>query len=269
MISETGPLSQELRGIMNTFVFDIETVPDLSTLRQQHDFAGLSDEQVLEAVMSLSRAQRNTEFLPLYLQRVVCISVVLRTPSRFMVWSLGEESSGEAELITRFFEGIDKYTPSLVSWNGSGFDLPVLHYRALLHGISAPRYWETGENDTQFRYNNYLSRYHYRHLDLMDVLASYNARAFAPLDGIATLLGFPGKMGQSGASVAEQFFSGEIKAIRNYCETDVLNTYLIYLRFQLLRGMITKAEYDNEIEQVKNQLKEFNKPHLAEFLSKM
>ncbi len=82
-------------------------------------------------------------------------------------------SSTEKELIERFYDGIDRFTPNLVSWNG-GFDLPVLHYRALKHGVPGRRYWETGNEDTSFKWNNYLSRYHQRHLDLMDVLAMYN-----------------------------------------------------------------------------------------------
>ena len=70
-----------------------------------------------------------------------------------------------------------------MSWNGGGFDLPVLHYRALRHGIVAPRYWEAGDDDQAFRFNNYLNRYHSRHLDLMDVLSSYQARARVSLQG--------------------------------------------------------------------------------------
>lgn len=88
---------------------------------------------------------------------------------------------------------IEKYTPPLVSWNGGGFDLPVLHYRALVNGIAAPRYWNLGQDDRGFKFNNYISRYHMRHIDLMDVLAMYQARANAPLDALAKLCGFPGK----------------------------------------------------------------------------
>ena len=79
--------------------------------------------------------------------------------------------------------------------------LPVLHYRALLHKVAAPTYWETGDNQQNFRWNNYLSRFHYRHMDLMDLIAGYQNRAFAPLDDIASMLGFPGKMGMSGDKV--------------------------------------------------------------------
>ncbi len=131
--------------------------------------------------------------------------------------------------------------PTLVSWNGSGFDLPVLNYRALRHGVRAHRYWEVGETDREFRYNNYLSRFHWRHIDLMDVLSGYGASGRGSLDTVAQLLGLPGKLGIGGAHVWSSFQRGELAAIRDYCETDVLNTYLIYLRFQLIRGELEPA----------------------------
>ena len=139
-----------------------------------------------------------------------------------------------------------------------------------MHGIPAPTYWETGENQQNFRWYNYLSRFHYRHSDLMDVLAGYQNKAFAPLDDIATLLGFPGKMGMSGAKVWEQYLAGQIKSIRDYCETDVLNTYGVYLRFELMRGTINNTEYAQSIEQLKSYLtSEKERVHLQEFLSNM
>ena len=147
---------------------------------------------------SKTAARRRTApltFLRLHLHRVVAISVVLATRDNVSVWSLGTPDSGEAELVQRFFDGIEKYTPTLVSWNGRGFDLPVLHYRALLHGIQAPRYWETGDEDSSFRWNNYINRFHQRHTDLMDVLAGYEFRGAAPLDEIASMLGFPRENG--------------------------------------------------------------------------
>ncbi len=137
------------------------------------------------------------------------------------VWSLGDLGSGEPELLARFFDGIEKYLPELVSWNGGGFDLPVLHYRSLRAGVQAPRYWETGDEDNSFRYNNYLSRYHWRHLDLMDVLSGFQPRARAKLNDVAALLGFPGKLGFSGEQVWDAYLAGELPAVRRYCETDV------------------------------------------------
>ncbi|OGI38016.1 MAG: 3'-5' exonuclease, partial [Candidatus Muproteobacteria bacterium RBG_16_62_13] len=181
-------------------------------------------------------------------------------------WSLGERDSDEAELIRRFYDGLEKYTPTLVSWNGGGFDLPVLHYRALKHGISAPRYWDTGENDRDFKWNNYLSRFHARHTDLMDVLSGYQPRAIAPLDLIAQLLGLPGKLGMSGAHVWDQYLAGQIDDIRRYCETDVLNTYLIYLRYELMRGNLDTASHERELKLVRDTLKAAKQPHFDAFL---
>lgn len=148
--------------------------------------------------------------------------------------------------------------------------MPVLHYRSLLHGITAPTYWENGDNQQNFRWNNYLSRFHYRHLDLMDVIAGYQNKAFAPLDEISSMLGFPGKMGMSGSKVWEQFLSGQIKSIRDYCETDVLNTYCVFLRFELMRGILQYDEYHRALESLKIYLSsEQEKKHLQEFLSHM
>jgi predicted PolB exonuclease-like 3'-5' exonuclease len=255
---------------MNILVFDIETIPDTESGRRLFDLHGLSDEETALAMFSLRKAAVGHDFLPHYLQKICAISLVMRNGSQIKVWSLGNENSDEKEMITRFFSGIDKHTPTLISWNGSGFDLPVLHYRSLLHGISAPTYWETGENQSGFRWNNYLSRFHYRHLDLMDVIAAYQHKAFAPLDDIACLLGFPGKIGMHGAKVWEQFRAGQIKKIRDYCETDVLNTYCVYLRFELMRGSIGTAEYHESIEQLREYLdKEQEKEHLQIFLHKM
>jgi predicted PolB exonuclease-like 3'-5' exonuclease len=255
---------------MTILVFDIETIPDIESGKKLYDLENLSDLDTAQALFALRRAKVGNDFLPHYLQKICAISVVLSHGPQVKVWSLGDEQSDEKELIRRFFAGIDKHTPTLVSWNGSGFDLPVLHYRALLHGIAAPTYWEIGDNQQNFRWNNYLSRFHYRHIDLMDVMAGFQNKAFAPLDDIATMLGFPGKMGMSGAKVWDQYANGQIKNIRDYCETDVLNTYCVYLRFELIRGTITQEEYEQRLDQLKNYLTtEQDKIHLQEFLRKM
>ena len=252
---------------MAVFVFDIETVPDVELGRRVYGLHDLSDKQVGYVMQAKRREESGSEFLSLEQQRVVAISVAMRTRDSFRVWSLGEPDAPEAELITRFFDGIEKFTPDLVSWNGGGFDLPVLHYRALRHGIVAPRYWEAGDADQAFRFNNYLSRFHARHLDLMDVLSSYQARARVSLEGAAQLLGLPGKLGMSGEKVWDTYLEGRIDLIRNYCETDALNTFLIYLRFELMRGRLNREEYALEISLIRNTLAQFGKAHFDEFLA--
>jgi hypothetical protein len=252
---------------MHVFVFDIETVPDVAYGRRLHDLKDLSDDEVARIMFARRRAETGSEFLPLEQHRIVAISVAFRTRDSLKVWSLGDRDAPEHELITRFYEGLERHTPDLVTWNGTGFDLPVLHYRSLLHAVPAARYWETGDEDTAFRYNNYLSRFHWRHIDLMDVLAGYQNRGRASLDHVAMLLGFPGKLGMRGADVWDAYRRGEIVRIRDYCETDVLNTYLIYLRFQLIRGRLSVAEHAAEIKRVRALLEEAGKAHFAEFLA--
>lgn len=251
---------------MTVFVFDIETIPDVASGRRLYQLDGLSDKEVADVMFHKRRQQTGgSDFLRQHLHRVVAISIVMWSPELLKVWSLGDKDADEKEIISRFYEGVEKYTPTLVSWNGGGFDLPVLHYRALLHGLQAPRYWESGEDDNSFRWNNYLSRFHSRHTDLMDVLAGYQPRANAPLDEIATMLGLPGKMGMSGAKVWDNYLQGGIEDIRHYCETDVLNTYLVYLRFELLRGHLTMNGFQDRCRQLREYLTQSNAEHLIEF----
>jgi 3'-5' exonuclease len=252
---------------MNTLVFDIETVPDVAFGRRLYDLGDLPDAQVAKAMFALRRQQRGGDFLPLEQQRVVAISCALRKGESFTLWSVGEAAASEGELVQRFFDGIAKYTPDLVSWNGSGFDLPVLNYRALLWGLQAPRFWETGEGETEFRYNNYLQRYHWRHTDLMDVLSGFSSRNRVSLANMACLLQLPGKLGLKGDQVWDSYQRGDLEGIRRYCETDVLNTYLIYLRFEQLRGRLTGAVYREEVERVRAYLRASGEPHLAQFLA--
>lgn len=252
---------------MSILVFDIESVPDYESGRKIHKLSDdLSDKDVVKAMQHLQFQKSGSEFMPLHLQKIVAISVVFEKHDQLKVWSLGNKDSNEKEIIQRFFEGIEQHTPILVSWNGGGFDLPVLNYRSLMHGVQAPRYWETGDDDSSFRYNNYISRFHWRHTDLMDVLANYQPRAGAKLDQVATMLGFPGKFGMDGSLVWEKFQQGAIEEIRNYCETDVLNTYLVYLQFEMIRGRCSRGLLVQKIERVKELLRESGESHLEEFL---
>jgi hypothetical protein len=251
---------------VNTLVFDIETVPDVALGRRLYGLQDLPDAQVAKAMFALRRQDTGGDFLPLEQQRIVAISCALRSGEGFTLWSLGDLATPEAELVQRFFDGIEKYSPQLVSWNGAGFDLPVLTYRALAAGVQAPRYWERGDADPEFRYNNYLSRYHWRHTDLMDVLSGFQSRGRSSLANIACLLGLPGKLGFDGSQVWDAWQGGNLSGIRRYCETDVLNTWLVYLRFAQLRGQLSRAQHAEEVARVRALLQGSPEPHLGQFL---
>ena len=252
-----------MTGSADCLVFDIETVPDAEFGRR----LGLDgdDHAVAERMLAARAEATGSSFLPLEQHRVVAISTVLRNDDQLQVWSLGAADSTEDDLIRRFFSGLEKLRPTLVSWNGSGFDLPVLHYRMLKHGIASPTYWDSGEDDRDFKWNNYLNRYHARHLDLMDVLSAYQGRGRVSLEHASLLLGLPGKLGMGGEQVFDFWKNGRIAEIRAYCETDVLNTYLVWLRFQLVRGRLRSPEYAAETDRARAWLAERPEAHWRQY----
>jgi 3'-5' exonuclease len=241
-------------------VFDIESIPDVKGLRALGEYdASLTDPQVHAQWAAERKAANKSDFMPLHLQRILCISVVFRNAEGLRIHSfVDRDDASEGKIIQQFFGSLEKHVPQLVSWNGGGFDLPVLHYRGLIHGANASKYWDMGDggdhDSREFKWNNYISRYHLRHLDMMDLLAMYQPKANAPLDAMAKLCGFPGKLGMDGSKVYEAYLAGGQEDIRRYCETDVMNTYLLYCRFQKMRGGFTDKEYDAEIAFVKETI---------------
>jgi predicted PolB exonuclease-like 3'-5' exonuclease len=252
--------------------FDIETIPDVAGLRLlRGGDPGQSDAEVYAAEIAERAARNKSDFMPLHLQRVLVISCVFRGSQGLRVRSFvdleREGRSEEGEVIQSFFDRVDDHRPQLVSWNGGGFDLPVLQQRGLRHGVVAGRYWDMGDDDREQRYNNYISRYHLRHIDLMDLLAMYQSRANAPLDAMAKLCGFPGKLGMDGAQVYGAYLEGRRDEIRRYCETDAMNTYLLWLRFEKMRGRLDRAGYRREIELARAAVVRIEEPHWAEYLA--
>ena len=250
---------------MNVLIFDIETVPDTSGGAKLLELEGLSKKDIIKAMEHTQFQKSGTMFQPLHLHKIVAISVLYKNNEKLSLLSLGDEDSEESDLLNLFFSAIDKYQPQLVSWNGKGFDSPVIHYRALIHGVSSIKYWDKGDDDREFKWNNYLNRYHDRHLDLMDVMSGYKKPA--SLTDIAQLIGAPGKYGIDGSKVTDYYLANDIKKIRDYCETDVLNTYFVFLRYQLISNNITRDNYKKLIEEIFSFLDKSDKEHWKEFSS--
>lgn len=241
---------------MNILVFDIETIPDIEGGQAIFDLKGLDDKSTAKAMKHIQQQKTGTDFLPLHLQKIIAISIVYRGMGDDMgkfvaVKSLGDEHSSEAELLKLLFVEIKEHEPQSISWNGSGFDLPVIMNRTLKNKLSLPDFWKE----------------QYHHTDLKFVLSGYNTENPTSLDHMAKLLGFPGKMGMDGSQVWDEYQTKNIKGIRDYCETDVLNTYLIYLQYQLLRGELTQEELELEFDLLRgileSQSKETSKENSA------
>lgn len=257
------------------FVFDIETVPDTSAVRNLTGSTEI-DEVLLRQELEqyhLDITDGKNSFPRQPFHKVVAISFleaeIYREENgaeRYELKELrsgGKESASEKELLEGFFKYLEKNRARLVSFNGRTFDLPVLRYRAMVHGIQAKWLYSSGD-----KWNSYMSRYSLDwHCDLLDALSDFGASARIKLNEVCSVLGFPGKFGVDGAKVSDMFDEGRVKEIRDYCETDVLNTYLVYLRHMHHRGETSTANYNDSIGEVLSMIdnEKEKRPHLGEF----
>ena len=244
--------------IQNILVWDIETVPDLKRFAIANDLGGKSDEEVRQEFVT-----RFPKFPKHIYHSIVCIGALVahREDTHWKVDAIGAPQVGdrtEKALITAFVDRIAELKPQLVTFNGNSFDLPVLRYRAMINEVAAPG----------LSVRPYFNRYTDDAVDLCDVLSSFSANAKTTLDEISRMMGLPGKpSGIDGSQVETYFLQGRIKEIADYCETDVLNTYRVWLRYELFRGKLTEAEYraseDDLVEFIKARGE--SKAHLQHF----
>ena len=199
--------------------------------------------------MEIFKEKTGSEFLPVCFHRVVSISAVMADGfGRFLrVSTLDGEN--ERDKIAKFLAFIEDFNPRLVSFNGHGFDLPMIMARAMCYDLSAAAYFETNDRDNnKSKWENYRSRYDGRfHLDLLDHISDFGAVRGLKLDHICASVGLPGKYDVHGDQVLQLYYAGEQAKIDEYCRSDVLNTYWLFLKYELLRGKITKDDYLNYI----------------------
>ena len=199
--------------------------------------------------MEIFKERTGSEFLPVCFHRVVSISAVMADGfGRFLRVSTLEGES-ECDKIAKFLAFIEDFNPRLVSFNGRGFDLPMIMARAMCYDLSAAAYFETNDRDNnKSKWENYRSRYDGRfHLDLLDHISDFGAVRGLKLDHICASVGLPGKYDVHGDQVLQLYYAGEQAKIDEYCRSDVLNTYWLFLKYELLRGKITKDDYLNYI----------------------
>jgi predicted PolB exonuclease-like 3'-5' exonuclease len=237
-------------------VWDLETAPDAAAFARMQGTPDLEPAQAEE--------QMGERFQKLPLHSIACIGALIaeRADGAWAVRSLGAPHVGErseAELIRAFVDRIAERRPQLVSFNGHGFDLPVLRYRAMLHGVAAPG----------LARRPYFNRYSEDALDLCDVLASYDVRSRMSLDGLCRFLGLAGKPeGIDGSQVASLVKQGRIGEVAAYCETDVVNTYRVWLRYELFRGALSEDRFRRSEAALADTLRSRlgERPHLASLI---
>ena len=222
-------------------VFDIESVSDgalIKRLRYPED--DCDSEKAIERYRSELLEKYERDFIP-YTYQVPVSVVVAKVDAQFRLLDLValDEPHYRPHVITeRFWRGWEVYQrPTLVSFNGRCFDLPLLELAAFRFGISLPGWFDiSGKSYQQPRY-----RYNPEsHLDLQDVLTNFGASRFSGgLNLAANLLGKPGKMDVQGYMVQDLYSAGKVAEINDYCRCDVLDTYFVFLRIAVLLGQIT------------------------------
>ncbi|MBK8002407.1 MAG: 3'-5' exonuclease [Gemmatimonadetes bacterium] len=232
--------------------FDLETVPDTDAGRRLHGLTG-TDAEVAAAMLARRQEETGgrTDFLKPAYHRVVGLGVagIALGPSpevSLKSWA----RNGERDLIRRFLDYLRR-RPQLVSWNGSGFDLPVIRYRALLHDLDAGSLYGPAE---QRQWESYAYRYSEAHVDLMDVLAGHGASPAQGLDEMARLAGLPGKTAGSGDLIANLVFAGDWGRIERYVGLDAAQTLLLFLRWQAGRGRIGGTTYVDALKALRTRL---------------
>jgi predicted PolB exonuclease-like 3'-5' exonuclease len=241
----------------NIIVWDLETVPDLRGFAAANDHVGKSDDEV--------RAELGDKFPKHIYHSIICIGALVAHRAdggHWIVDALGAPHVGERsekELIASFVDRIAALSPQLITFNGSSFDLPVLRYRAMVHGVSAPG----------LAARQYFHRYTEDAIDLCDVLSSFSSQAKATLHELCQVMGLPGKPdGMTGAQVEKYYREGRIREIAEYCESDVVNTYRLWLRYEHFRGGLSDAEFHasetNLIEFIK--VRSNTKPYLTSLM---
>lgn len=259
------------------FVFDIETIPDtdLAPALTGCDSADIQERREALRQYHLQITDGKNDFLRQPFHKVVAISFaeaqIIRAGgneaySLTDIRSGGTETAAEKELVLGFFKYLEKKNARLVSFNGRTFDLPVLKYRAMHYGIATP--WIYAAAD---KWNNYGSRYSLDwHCDLIEAFSDFGASARVKLHEVAVAVGLPGKFGVDGGDVASMYDAGKVREIRAYCETDVLNTYLLYLRMQQHRGILATSDYNEAITEAISYCENADaaqNPQFAEFLA--
>ena len=252
-------------------VFDCESILDTTLLKQgfkQNFIAynveseGLSDLELSKKAMEIHKEMSGSEFLPICYHQVVSIAAVFCDEFGHFIKvgnfkGVGDSKEArEKSLIQAFLDYLNKHQPKLVSFNGRGFDMPMLLLRSMKYCLSANAYFE--ENNPQFnksKWENYRQRYSERfHTDLLESLGNFGSVRNLKLDALSNLIGFPGKYDTSGDQVLELYYQGKQEKIDTYCQSDVLNTYGLYLNYELLKGNLTQEDYCGILMGVKEKL---------------
>jgi hypothetical protein len=243
-------------------VFDIETVPDGELIsRIRYPGEQLEAQAAIEKYQQELLETKGSDFIPQTYHLPVSV-VIGKVNSRYELVDLValDEQQGRSHIITQhFWKGWEKYRATLVTFNGRGFDLPVMELAAFRYGISLEKWFEINRKSFDQPRNRFNLRSHF---DVQEVLSNFGAsRMIGGLNLMANLIGKPGKMDIAGDMVHELFNAGKLQRIHDYCRCDVLDTYFVFLRTSVLAGNL---QLDQE-QQVVRKTREWLESRCEEY----
>jgi len=221
-------------------IFDVETRIDKALVKavfHRHEDIGEEEAYQKTREQIIARSRSGSDFFPVAFHVPVAIVIADVNDDRVLTSVDTVAADGdEKALVSAFWDRLEQFRGTLVSFNGRGFDLPVLELAALRHGCRIPRYFKTG-----FRYR-YSDEAHYDLYDFMTNTGMYSVRGGFHL--LANLIGLPGKGDVDGADVQSLWEAGKLAEIQAYCRRDVVQSYFLFLRMELIRGRITTEQYE-------------------------
>ncbi|QWU80443.1 polysaccharide biosynthesis protein [Campylobacter novaezeelandiae] len=227
-------------------IFDCESIPDTELIRKTLNLKG-DDLEISKKALELQKEQTSSEFLPLPYHKIISICAVITNSFGKFIKVNKIDGDDEQSMIANFFKFIDKYEPKLVSFNGKNYDMPLLVLRALKYNIKANTYLDTITD----KWNNYKTRFsENKHCDLFEAFGSYRG---LKLDLICAMVNLPGKYEIHGNEVLELFYENKLEKIHEYCESDTLNTFMLFLKYEFIKGNINENDFIDSL----NAMKEF------------
>lgn len=239
-------------------IFDIEAVGDGDLIRKvKYPGESLSAEEAIERYRAELIAQTGRDVFPPTFVLPISVAVAkVAADYRLMDLAVLDEPEFRPHVIAKgFWQGWRHYgRPVIVTFNGRGYDVPVLELAAFRYGLSLPDWFNVYAPSYEQARNRYNSQ---SHLDLMDLFSNFGAmRLSGGLNLLANLIGKPGKTGVDGSQVQDMFAAGKLKEINDYCRCDVLDTYFVFLRSRVLLGKLSLEDEQKIVAETRQWLYE-------------
>lgn len=232
---------------MSEIIIDIETIPDLEYGKEHMNLNGLADEDIIRAMTFRFLQQSGSEFPPLNMHKVIAISLLKVSGEETMMKTFSIDDQSEDEILRSLHAEMQNDVSKLISWNGLAFDAPVILIRSMIHELISSELFISSS----------------KHLDLKNEISFGQTEKIQGLGMLSKQMGSPGKPLDSGKMVWELYLENAFSEITQYCESDVINTYLIYLSYQVSTQMIDNNQKQLKLKELIEFIQKYNPNHMT------